>query len=55
MIKNIIFDMGNVLLKYDTDLPLGAFCPDEEAKNFFCDVTLLRGCFAACRMQREKG
>ncbi len=26
--------MGNVLLKYDTDLPLGAFCPDEEAKNF---------------------
>ena len=34
MIKNIIFDMGNVLLKYDTDLPLGAFCPDEEAKNF---------------------
>ena len=34
MIKNIIFDMGNVLLKYDTDLPLGAFCPDEEARNF---------------------
>lgn len=34
MIKNIIFDMGNVLLKYDTDLPLGAFCPDVEAKNF---------------------
>lgn len=34
MIKNIILDMGNVLLKYDTDLPLGAFCPDEEAKNF---------------------
>lgn len=34
MIKNIILDMGNVLIEYDVNRPLDALCPDEEAKNF---------------------
>lgn len=33
MIKNIIFDMGNVLLDYDPEVPLDAYCDSEEAKN----------------------
>lgn len=32
MIKNLIFDMGNVLLKYDPQVPLDAFCSSEEEK-----------------------
>ncbi|XCP84339.1 HAD family phosphatase [Roseburia hominis] len=33
MLKNIIFDMGNVLLEYDPEVPLRAFCDSEEARN----------------------
>lgn len=33
MIKNIIFDMGNVLLDYDPEVPLNAFVENEEDKN----------------------
>ena len=33
MIKNIVLDMGNVLLDYDPEVSLNKFCPDEEAKN----------------------
>lgn len=33
MIKNIIFDMGNVLLNYDPEIPLNAFVKEEEGKN----------------------
>lgn len=33
MIKNIILDMGNVLIEYDVDRPLNACCPDEESKK----------------------
>lgn len=34
MIKNIILDMGNVLIEYDVDRPLDALCPDGESKKF---------------------
>jgi len=33
MIKNIIFDMGNVLLDYDPEVPLDAYCDSKEAKD----------------------
>ncbi len=33
MIKNIILDMGNVLLIYDPEIPLNQFCRSEEAKD----------------------
>lgn len=33
MIKNIVLDMGNVLLDYNPDVSLDRFCPDEEAKK----------------------
>lgn len=33
MIKNIVLDMGNVLLNYDPEIPLNAFCDCEEAKD----------------------
>ncbi len=33
MIKNIILDMGNVLIEYDVDRPLDALCPDGESKK----------------------
>lgn len=33
MIKNIVFDMGNVLLDYNPEVPLNKFCGSEEAKD----------------------
>lgn len=33
MIKNIVLDMGNVLLDYDPEVSLNKFCPDEESKK----------------------
>lgn len=33
MIKNIVFDMGNVLLDYNPQVCLDAFCDSEEEKN----------------------
>lgn len=33
MIENIVLDMGNVLLNYDPEIPLNAFCHSEEAKD----------------------
>lgn len=33
MIKNVILDMGNVLLDYNPELPLDMFCDCEEAKD----------------------
>lgn len=33
MIKNIIFDMGNVLLDYNPEIPLNKFCQSNEAKD----------------------
>ncbi len=33
MIKNVVFDMGNVLLRYDPELPLNAFCHSEAEKD----------------------
>ena len=33
MLKNIIFDMGNVLLDYDPEIPLNEFCRSEEEKD----------------------
>lgn len=33
MIRNIVLDMGNVLLDYNPDVSLNRFCPDEEAKK----------------------
>ncbi len=33
MIRNIIFDMGNVLLRYDPEVPLDLYCQTEEEKN----------------------
>ena len=33
MIKNIILDMGNVLIEYDVNRPLDALCPNEESKK----------------------
>lgn len=33
MIKNVVFDMGNVLLRYDPELPLNAFCGSEAEKE----------------------
>lgn len=32
MIKNVIFDMGNVLIAYEPDEPVEVFCKSEEAK-----------------------
>ena len=33
MIKNIILDMGNVLLSFDPEIPLNHFCETEAAKD----------------------
>ena len=33
MIKNIVFDMGNVLLRYDPEVPLALFCRTPEEKE----------------------
>ncbi len=33
MIKNVILDMGNVLLDYNPEVPLNMFCDCEEAKD----------------------
>ena len=33
MIKNIVFDMGNVLLNYNPQVPLDLFCSSEAEKN----------------------
>ena len=33
MIRNIIFDMGNVLLRYDPEVPLDLYCQTEEEKD----------------------
>lgn len=33
MIKNIILDMGNVLLSFNPEIPLNEFCDTEEAKE----------------------
>lgn len=33
MIKNIILDMGNVLIEYDVNRPLDALCANEESKK----------------------
>lgn len=33
MIKNIVFDMGNVLLRYNPEIPLNVFVKDEEGRN----------------------
>lgn len=34
MIKNIIFDMGNVLLDFNPEVPLEKFCQSEEEKDW---------------------
>lgn len=34
MIKNVIFDMGNVLLDFDPEVQLDASCESEEAKSY---------------------
>lgn len=34
MLKNVIFDMGNVLLSYDPEIPLNLLCTSGEAKDF---------------------
>lgn len=33
MVKNIILDMGNVLLRFDPEVSLNLYCKTEEAKN----------------------
>ena len=33
MIKNIVLDMGNVLLDYNPEFVMDTFCPDEESKD----------------------
>lgn len=33
MLKNIIFDMGNVLLDYNPEIPLREFCSTEESRT----------------------
>ena len=33
MIRNIIFDMGNVLLRYNPEVPLDLYCRSEEEKD----------------------
>ena len=33
MIRNIVFDMGNVLVDYDGDLVCRALIPDEEMRK----------------------
>ena len=33
MLKNVIFDMGNVLLSYNPEIPLDLFCTTREAKD----------------------
>ena len=33
MIKNIILDMGNVLIEYDVNRPLDALCPNESQRK----------------------
>ncbi len=39
MIKNIILDMGNVLIEYDVNRPLDALCPDGESKKIIrCEL-----------------
>lgn len=48
MIKNIIFDMGNVLLRYDPFVSLNMFCETDEAKEMiyrelFCSKEWILG------------
>lgn len=38
MIKNIIFDMGNVLLDFDPEYCLGKYCSDEAEKELIREV-----------------
>ena len=38
MIRNIVLDMGNVLLDYDPYLPCLRHCVKEETANYLCDV-----------------
>lgn len=33
MIKNVVFDMGNVLLRFDPQIPLDLFCSTQEEKE----------------------
>ena len=33
MVRNVVFDMGNVLLTYDPSVPLNAFCETKEEKE----------------------
>ena len=33
MLKNVIFDMGYVLLSYNPEIPLDLFCTTREAKD----------------------
>ena len=32
-IKNLIFDMGNVLMRYDPEVPLREYVSSEQARN----------------------
>ncbi len=48
MIKNIVFDMGNVLLRYDPFVSLNKYCRDEKAKaliykELFCGEEWVKG------------
>ena len=38
MIKNIILDMGNVLLSYDPQIPLDTYCDSQEEKELIRQV-----------------
>ena len=38
MIKNLVFDFGNVLVDYDFDLFLSGFIPEAEARKRFAEI-----------------
>lgn len=56
MIKNIVLDMGNVLLRYDPEVSLNKFCKDEHEKDIIrkelfgsedwllCDMGMFKEC-----------
>ena len=39
MIKNIVLDMGNVLLDYNPEISLGMYCSSEEEKDVLKSVS----------------
>jgi 2-haloacid dehalogenase len=50
-IRHIVFDIGNVLLHYDPDLPFSRLIPDPQERQWFFDNV----CTAAWNVEQDRG